>query len=368
MDVNFISQLGNSVIVSQELHASILVSSLVRRRICPNFVEIYDTFRSDHIPTKQWSETEGNYREHREWPKTVTEKPPKRNSCPSDYQFIRMELCDHGDLEDFIRKQPNGVLPLDVVPQLLFQMCFSLYSAREAYSMRHYDVKLLNFFLRSLPDAVQGHVVVRYGFGSRIFRLAPREGFRLCVKLADFGTTDISPETLDQPIGVEQFTTLENTPIEYLVNGGNEVQTFQADTFSLGLAMLHLFTGSGPYEEMMEEVMCPDELFDALTAVWDQRDKDGEPKEGPYRVVSDVIHSDDEPEEILHHTLYRYLVLCGIPEEVWTTYWGRSKSKAGNAVWNALAKLLAKREMLETSKNKKVGIGPILDVRTSNDS
>lgn len=44
MVINFISQLGDGAIVMQELHASILVSSLVRRGIRPNFVEIYETF------------------------------------------------------------------------------------------------------------------------------------------------------------------------------------------------------------------------------------------------------------------------------------------------------------------------------------
>ena len=91
-----------------------------------------------------------------------------------------------------------------------------------------------------------------------------------------FGTADLCAENLGQPIGVEQFTTLENTPVEF--NGGEETQDFTADTFSLGLAVLHLFVGSAPYEE----VQCPDELFDALTAIWDQKTSKGEAKPGPY--------------------------------------------------------------------------------------
>jgi len=289
------------------------------------------------------------------WSKALSSAPPaKRKSYPGDYQFIRMELCDQGDLEEFIRKQPDGLLPLNVIPHLLFQMCFALYSARDTLSMRHYDVKLLNFFLRSLLPGGDQPVFMRYGLGQRTFCVAPPEGFRLCVKLADFGTTEVSPNTLGQPIGVEQFTTLENTPIEYLLNGSDEVQAYQADSFSLGLAMLHLFTGVAPYEEIMEDVTCPDELFDALTAVWDERDNKGESKEGPYSVVADVIHSDSEPEEVLHHTLYRYLVLCGMPEEVWTTYGGRPKNKSSNAVWHAVARFIGKRETLTATKSKKV--------------
>ena len=80
-----------------------------------------------------------------------------------------MELCDYGDVEGFIRRQPGGLLPLDVVQQLLFQMCFSLYAARESFSMRHYDIKLLNFFLRRFPSPDQV-VSVRCGFGSHVYR------------------------------------------------------------------------------------------------------------------------------------------------------------------------------------------------------
>ena len=121
------------------------------------------------------------------------------------------------------------------------------------------------------------------------------------MKLADFGTADLVEETLGQPVGLDQFTTLENTPVDFLVDGdratqvrarvyvGHDVsclplspvaeraltvfaypvmclsvclsvcpfpsqqqqqQGYAADAFSLGLAVLHLFTGSAPYEEV----------------------------------------------------------------------------------------------------------------------
>ena len=44
------------------------------------------------------------------------------------------------------------------------------------------------------------------------------------MKLADFGTADLVEETLGQPVGLDQFTTLENTPVDFLVDGDKAVQ------------------------------------------------------------------------------------------------------------------------------------------------
>lgn len=44
------------------------------------------------------------------------------------------------------------------------------------------------------------------------------------MKLADFGTADLVEETLGQPVGLDQFTTLENTPVDFLVDGDRATQ------------------------------------------------------------------------------------------------------------------------------------------------
>jgi hypothetical protein len=67
--------------------------------------------------------------------------------------------------------------------------------------------------------------------------------FSYWVKLADYGTADSNVENLGKPVTLDQFTTLENTPIEFLLEGDQALQSFAADTFSLGLCLLHLFTG-----------------------------------------------------------------------------------------------------------------------------
>ena len=71
-------------------------------------------------------------------------------------------------------------------------------------------------------------------------------GSALWVKLADFGTADVDERGLGAPVGLDHFTTLENSPIEQLVLGSGATQGYAADCWSLGLSLLHLFTGYAP--------------------------------------------------------------------------------------------------------------------------
>ncbi len=56
-----------------------------------------------------------------------------------------MEYCRGSDVEEFVRSQ--NVLSIETIRVMLFQMFYSLYSCREKLSLRHYDIKLLNFFV-----------------------------------------------------------------------------------------------------------------------------------------------------------------------------------------------------------------------------
>lgn len=56
-----------------------------------------------------------------------------------------MEYCPGGDLEDIIRRAV--LLDVNTIKIMLFQMLFAFYSCREKLCMRHFDVKLLNFFV-----------------------------------------------------------------------------------------------------------------------------------------------------------------------------------------------------------------------------
>jgi serine/threonine protein kinase len=145
-------------------------------------------------------------------------------------------------------------------------------------------------------------------------------------------------------VGLEQFTTLENTPIEQLLLGSGATQAYAADTWALGLSLLHLFTGHAPYEELMVDVVCPEELRVALEAVWQDpalelqygvvADAAGEEEQASIDMdLSSSSHGEmvdgegsvDQSRDSSHggcgsmdrtlaDTLYRYAVLCGLPE------------------------------------------------------
>lgn len=72
---------------------------------------------------------------------------PKKNSYQRgcSYQYIRMEYCSGGDLEEVVRRA--GQLTVSTVKSILFQIFFAFYAGREKLCLRHFDVKLLNFFV-----------------------------------------------------------------------------------------------------------------------------------------------------------------------------------------------------------------------------
>lgn len=121
----------------------------------------------------------------------------------------------------------------------------------------------------------------------------------------------------------------------------SHTQGYAADAFSLGLAAFHLFTGAAPYEEVLEECLCPKELRDALARAW---------KGASFSVLRRVLEAvgvDDEEEEggeggldpTLFHTFYRYLVLLGLPHEA-DMLAGAGSSKRVGPVWRAVTSLI----------------------------
>ena len=237
--------------VSQEVEVSLMCCTLFDLKICPNFVRIYSVFRSAFgVPEELWRSSVplGSLMN----PQTRHQQyfiPRPSHMRRGSYQYIRMDFCEGGDLENFVRK--HGQLLIPTVASMLFQMFFAVYTCREKLQLRHFDIKLLNFFvthgssLLPLREAkVRKTVTIRIGFGEKIFHIPTcTDGFDL-LKLADFGTSVIGSGTLGDPIGANQFTTLENTPIEYLILGSEARQAYSADTFCLGLCFFHLLTGT----------------------------------------------------------------------------------------------------------------------------
>lgn len=321
-DVEVIESTGNMNVVGAELAVSVLLSSLVRRGVCPNFVVTRGLFSCAHEPpARHWGSADDKR------PKGASYVSPKVKRLPKEpgpnkrgrYQYIRMELCDEGDAEEYLKRQPNEAIPPVEARQLLFQMAFSLHAAADRFSLKHYDVKLLNFFLQGVKSDKSGDVVMRYGLGEHTFALRSAPGEGVIAKLADYGTANIDSGSCGQPVTIAQFTTLENTPIDFLILGDAAYQGHGHDCFGLGLCMLHLFTGHAPYEEILEDATCPQNLKRELRMLWENEG------ESDYSVIRSLILSDvykdeeghiieGEPDEVLYDTLYRFLVLFGIPD------------------------------------------------------
>jgi hypothetical protein len=97
-------------------------------------------------------------------------------------------------------------------------------------------------------------LIGHYGIAEHIYDVHMPLSGAVMTKLADFGTADINTNTMGQPIGVDHYTTLENTPPEQLFHGSNAVQDYAHDTFGLGLATLHMFTGQVKQILMIDRV------------------------------------------------------------------------------------------------------------------
>ncbi|KAG7361353.1 protein kinase domain containing protein [Nitzschia inconspicua] len=320
MDVEEIRSTGNMSVVAAELAVSVMLGSLVRRGVCPNFVSTRGVFSCPYEPPVSiWGSAENKKPRGDFYVSPKVKRRPKEPQQRGRYQYIRMELCDEGDAEEFLKRQPDEALTPCQARHILFQIAFALYAGANRFSLKHYDLKLLNVFLQRVKPVKKGEVVLRYGLGEHVFSLkAPKEEI-VIAKLADFGTAKVDSTSNGKQVTMAQFTTLENTPPDFLILGDYARQGHGHDNFGLGLCMLHLFTGHAPYEEIMQDVVCPPNLMDELRRIWEDEE------ESDYSVVrslvlSGVFKDDDghilegEPDEVLYNTLYKFLVLFGIPD------------------------------------------------------
>ena len=325
MDVNMIRSTNNQHIVRQEVHIGTLLSDLVTSGVSPNYIETYGMFQTEmEEPFHLWgNETNkkprGPFSQHsvmkfnpKKYILNKSNKYKLNKKSSGDYCYIRMELCDGGDFEEFLKEKTFGLgyIPLKETVGGLFQMIASLNLAQNKFNLRHYDVKLLNFFLKkklSLTNDEDEMVeIAKYQYDDDEYIVEASRDYAYIVKLADYGTADTSIDTLNAPIDDTNFATLENTPPDFLLLGNQAVQTFAADTFALGLSAIHLLTGDLPYEEILEEVVCPPRLRREWTQIWQQHDQ----YEPLLVIIGGGNHAIDYT---LHDTLYRYFVLFGFP-------------------------------------------------------
>ena len=268
-DLDDLSERGMESVTKQELEISVLCSNLVDLNICPNIVTIHSVFRSAYpgpschwLPkTSLWDQKFPNLSKHSglSYPPFAT--PASANLHPTEkqmkgskgnYQFTRMEFCSGGDMEAYVRRGVS--LDLATVKILLFQMCYALYCTRDQLTLRHYDIKLLNFFVTHgstllTPSEVNtqdqkpksrfgkdhssllGHsytakpkpiesVRLQIGFEDSMFEVpifCDRSKPQL-VKLADFGTSTINPATLGDFITADQVRHPPSSPNTLIIH------------------------------------------------------------------------------------------------------------------------------------------------------
>ena len=387
MDVKSILEMGNEEVIRQEVQVSTLLSELVTDNKCPNFIETYQVFQFAYAPPETLWKMDASStckyekdfiintatKEHDNNNLTSRKKNTKRTNTKtkrkiktykpkvdkSCHMYIRMELCDGGDLETYLRNEDdvaignNGRDKLSETEILafMFQMIISLAIGQDEMNLRHYDVKLLNFFLKRVivdedEDAADSNddnnknnysnnnnkkkldikrkakednvSIASYLYHDQLYNITAPRDRPYIVKLADYGTADISPETLGLPITMAQFTTLENVSPDFYILGTNARQDFNADSFSLGLSFLHLLTGSMPYEEILEEVTCPPALIEVWRQTWGERmavdnnNNNNDDDRGLYVALKRILRYDENINTV-PNTLYRFFVMLGLP-------------------------------------------------------
>ncbi len=92
------------------------------------------------------------------------------------------------------------------------------------------------------------NIIIHYCLGQQTYRLCMPQLSAYCIKLGDFGTSELLRNGDSPAVRVRHFSTLENTPPELLVLGTRANVSFAMDTFQMAISMLHLFTGDAPYE------------------------------------------------------------------------------------------------------------------------
>jgi serine/threonine protein kinase len=365
MDVDALTETGNQALADSEVRLSFLLSRLVMLGQCEHFIQVFHILHSSSPPPAEWGDAD------RKQPRgslssclrrledeaagsarsLAGAKPkPKRSAvarggaaagmaqgckhvstaCSNKgFLYIRMELCDGGDVEEALRANPR---PGERVVAALFeQMALSVLFAQRSIALRHYDIKLLNFFLKSQPCPVQDH---RGGKGGAQ-GFWDGEGRRWVVKLADYGTGETDTSSIAAPLGSRHVTTWENVLPALLLYGDAARQGFASDMHALGLCLLHLCAGEEPYEETVEALRCPPALAATLRDVWTEcrgrragqgktgaarkrgarseegrRQKErGGSREYRYSAVAELLEGAEEDDVLLQDTLYRNLVL-----------------------------------------------------------
>lgn len=243
MDIDDLKSRAMDVAITQELKISLLCSALVNLKICPNLVQVYSLFQADcDAPGKLW----GAKRSFEDMRNPATRRSgaidmKKADVTLGSYQYIRMEFCSGGDVEDRVRAVKLPDLP--TVQCMFFQMCFSLYACREKLCMRHFDIKLLNFFVttadilhyspsaaKQAPAVGKGTTNLQIGLGAHVYNLPLQANSLSLIKLADFGTSAVGT------MGLGDCITMQQVRISFVII------SLESILFCISLSSFHFFS------------------------------------------------------------------------------------------------------------------------------
>ncbi|KAL1508223.1 hypothetical protein AB1Y20_004340 [Prymnesium parvum] len=155
MDLRSLREQGLENQLGTELWISFLVSQISLRGACPHFLRVYQYFQSaSPPPSNDWGEFEAidqqdetvaldlsettdseeeaemdepKSRRNGRKPAVTARKVPNNKQC---YQYVLMQLAEFGDMEEACKKESNAAWPVSRLPEMLFQMLFSMYSAQ----------------------------------------------------------------------------------------------------------------------------------------------------------------------------------------------------------------------------------------------
>jgi serine/threonine protein kinase len=155
--------------------------------------------------------------------------------------YIAMPLLKGCSLEDWLRRQPPGTLPVPLILRLGRQVAEGL-AAAHAHGLIHRDIKPANIFLQGA--AATGDVT-----------LVPSPAADFRVKILDFGLARLTAGEQHLTLsGVIMGTPAYMAPEQ--ARSGSKVD-HRADLFSLGIVLYRLATGTLPFkgEDMMSTLM-----------------------------------------------------------------------------------------------------------------
>ncbi|ORY91392.1 kinase-like domain-containing protein [Syncephalastrum racemosum] len=151
-----------------------------------------------------------------------------------DYIFMVMELCDQGDLFDFVvRDQELNPVRDEALVKKLFGQILDAMAHMHSKGVFHRDIKLENILLQSVDDE-SGDVVCKVAD----FGLATRDP--LSMEFGCGSTTYLAPEHFDD----DQNGDYQDCNGELL-----PYDSAAADVWSLGILLIALLFGRNPWQE-----------------------------------------------------------------------------------------------------------------------